>query len=341
MIHTMKRIPALSVLGLSLLLLLTGCGPLTFAVGVTPGDMAMTSTVVREAERSSSNRVAIIDVSGMIMNARTPGLLSPGENPVSTFREMLDEAARDSSVKAVVLRLNTPGGAVTASDAMYRDVMDFKARTGKPVVVMMMDVAASGGYYLACAGDVIIAYPTTVTASIGVIMQTISLQPALNSIGIQTEAFTSGPNKEAGSPLAAMTDSHREVLQGLVDEFYARFKGIVREARPEISDADFEEVTDGRVVSGDRALEVGLVDELGDLDDAFARAKALAGITDARLIVYHRPLSHVASPYAATPTANAAPGSTQVNLLQLNLDGSLGGMTTPSGFYYLWQPNLP
>jgi protease-4 len=332
-----KRLCWLSLLFVSLPLV--GCGPTTFVVGVSPGDQRMVTTVVEPAASRTRDRVAVIDVTGMILNARIPGLLSEGENPVSVFHEELNKAAKDKHCKAVVLRLNTPGGAVAASDMMYRDVIEFKEATGKPVVVVMMDVAASGGYYLACAGDHIVAYPSTVTASIGVIFQTISLQPALSSIGIQTEAITSGPNKDAGSPLSELTDGHREVYQEMVDTFYADFTGIVRSARPKMTDEHFKEVTDGRVVTGRRAFEVGLVDELGDLGDGFAKAKALAGLKDASLVRYHRPLSYVASPYASGGDRQPQSSATQVNLLQLNVDGSFG--ESASGcFYYVWLPGV-
>lgn len=322
-----------------LAMLLGGCGPTTFVVGVSPGDQRMVATMVEPAKTRTRDRVAVIDVTGMILNARVPGLLSDGDNPVSVFHEQLAHAAKNKHVKAVILRLNTPGGAVAASDMMYRDVLDFKKTTGKPVIVVMMDVAASGGYYLACAGDYLIAYPSTVTASIGVIFQTVSLQPALSSIGIQTEAITSGPNKDAGSPLSELTDGHRAVYQDMVDTFYADFTGIVRDARPTISEADFKEVTDGRVVTGRRALEVGLVDALGDLDDGFAKAKQLAGLKDAALVRYHRPLEYVGSPYANAGDRQPEASAMQVNLLQLNVDGSLGGMPS-SCFYYVWQPGV-
>lgn len=322
---------------LALVVALIGCGPTTFVVGVAPGDQRLVAKTVASAKGKTKDRVAIIDVTGLIMNARTPGLLQDGENPVSRFRETLDTAARDKRTKAVIVRINSPGGAVTASDAMYRDLLAFKEKTKKPVVVLMMDVAASGGYYLACAGDHLIAYPSTVTASIGVIIQTVSLQPALSSIGIQTEAITSGPNKDAGSPLSAMTESHRAVLKDMVDEFYASFTDIVRQARPMISESDFKMATDGRIVSGEKAKAVGLVDELGDLDEAFTKAKELTELSDAALIRYHRPLEYVGSPYAAAPQANT--GGTQVNLFQLNLDKALGGLSTP-GFYYVWLPGV-
>jgi protease-4 len=317
---------------------MVGCGPTTFVVGLSAGDQRMEATVVEPASSRTRDRVAVIDVTGVIVNANIPGLLDEGDNPVSVLHEQLRHAAEDDDVKAIVLRLNTPGGAVAASDMMYRDVLAFKRETGKPVVVVMMDVAASGGYYLACAGDYLIAYPSTVTASIGVIFQTVSVQPALSSIGIQAEAITSGPNKDAGSPLSTMTDGHREVYREMVDTFYADFAGLVREARPAISEDDFETVTDGRVVTGRRAYEVGLVDALGDLEDGFAKAKALAGIEDAALIRYHRPLEYVGSPYARSSDRAERVGS-QVNLLQLNMNGSLGSAAT-SSFYYVWLPGV-
>jgi len=127
------------------LLVAGGCGPVHFAVGVSPGDQKLTSSVVSPDGYWFSDQVAVIDVSGLIVNAQKPGLIQPGENPVSELHEKLQEAAADHRVKAVILRLNTPGGGVTASDAMYREVQRFKKQTGKPVIAMMMDVAASGG----------------------------------------------------------------------------------------------------------------------------------------------------------------------------------------------------
>lgn len=324
-------------------LVLTGCGPLTFVVGLSPGDQKLTQTVVKPADRWFSPRVAIIDVSGMIYNAPKPHPLRQGENPVSLLHESLDKAQQDPKVKAVILRLNTPGGTVTASDAMYRMVKRFKHESKKPVIALMMDVAASGGYYLACATDRILAYPTTITGSIGVIVQTVSLKPALARIGIQTEAISTGPNKDAGSPLSSMTDTHRAVFRSLVDDFYQRFLEVVRQARQSIPSDRFPDVTDGRVVTGQEATGLGLVDQTGDLYDAFDLAKQLAQITQADLVLYHRPLDYVGSPYAAAPGHLVAPhntaGHTQINLAQFNIQGTLVGPRLE--FYYLWQPQLP
>lgn len=329
----------------TLCLAATGCGPLTFTVG-SPRHNKLRQTTVIDDEHWFSDRIAIVDVTGMIINGDRPAILQQGENPVGLLHEQLEKAAKDDRVKAVILRLNTPGGTVTASDAMYREVMRFKEKSKKPVVALMMDIATSGGYYTACSADRIVAYPSTVTGSIGVIIQTISLQPALGNIGIQAEAITSGKNKDAGSLLGKMTDEHRAVLRGLVDDFYQNFLAVVRKARPMIPEARFAEVTDGRVLSGRDALDAGLVDELGDLYSAFDRAKQMAGITEADLVVYHRPLHYVGSPYAVAPgpapqaggAGGLAGGGAQVNLLQLNFpEGFVEGS---AGFYYLWLPGV-
>lgn len=320
---------------LSLTLTLAACGPLTMTIGA-PGDQRLQTTVIEN--HAGGNRVAIIDLSGLIYNGNKPALLRQGENPVNLLQEKLENARTDVKVKAVILRLNTPGGTVTASDMMYREVMRFKTRTHKPVIALMMDITASGGYYLACASDEMIAYPTTVVGSIGVIVQTISFKGAMNKIGIDAEAITSGPNKDVGSPLVKMTDEHRAILRSLVDDFYNRFVDIVRQARPEIPADQFARVTDGRVFSGEDALKVGLVDRVGDIHDAFEAAKTRAGIRNADLVIYHRPLEYVGSVYAQSSVSSGSAG-TQINLAQFNFAESLNDSS--AGFYYLWDPTIP
>lgn len=310
-----------------------GCGPVTLVIGGSADDKALTATVVTSDDGWRSDRVALIDVSGMLHNTPKRRLLAIGENPASLLDEKLKKAARDTRVKAILLRLNTPGGTVTASDVMYRQLVRFRRETGKPIVALMMDVAASGGYYLACAADTIVAHPTTVTGSIGVILQTISLKPALGRIGIHAEAITSGPNKDVGSPLGNLTDGHRQILRDLVDDFYQRFVTLVRQSRPQIPERVFDEVVDGRVYSGEAAQAVGLVDEVGDLFDALAQAKQLARIKQAELVIYHRPANPVRSPHATVPNTL---GGTQINLAQINLGHPLAGASVK--FLYLWQP---
>ena len=331
-------------MNLWIIFMLVGCGPITFTIGGSPATKPLSMSIVQTEGGWLGPRVAIIDVSGMLSNGPKRGLLSTSENPTSLLHEKLERARTDPRVKAVLLRLNTPGGTVTASDAMYRQLIRFKERSGKPVVAIMMDVAASGGYYLACAADRIVAYPSTVTGSIGVIIQTISFKPAMDRLGIDAEAIVSGPNKDAGSPFSKLTEEHRQVLRSMLDDFYIRFVTLVRRSRSGIPAGRFDEVTDGRVYSGDAALKVGLVDEVGDLHDAFALAKGLAGVKRAELVMYHRPNNTARTPYAAasgvagSPGANGlpGPGGVQINLAQINLAENPVGRGV--GFYYLWQP---
>jgi protease-4 len=317
---------------LLVLLVAGGCTRMRFVVEAVPAEDELTETEVLrdEGARRSGPKIVLIDVTGLIVDARRPGVLQRGENPVARFTEALHKAADDRRVRSVVVRINSPGGGVTACDVLYRELLRFKEKTGRPVVILMGDVAASGGYYLACAGDEIIAHPTSVTGSIGVIIQTFNFSEGMRKIGIRADAITSGPNKAMGSPFEPMPPEHRALLQGLVDEFYDGFIEVVVESRPQLSSADLEWIEDGRVITGRRAAEVGAVDRLGDLQVAFDAAKARAGVARARLVKYHRPLDYVGSAYGTAPAAG-----TQVNLLQLNLAGL--DLDQP-GFYYLWDP---
>src|SRR6516162_3735184 len=201
------------------------------------------------------NKVVVIDVEGVILNARSSGLLGSGENPVSLFRERLDSAAADKHVKAVVLRINSPGGAVTASDIMYQDLLAFRRKTGKPVVACMMDVAASGAYYLAMGCDWVYAHPTTVTGSIGVIMSLYNASGLAAKLGITSEPIKSGPIKDIGNPLRLMTEQERGVLQDMVNSFYNQFVHVVVAGR-HLPEERVRVLADGRVYTGLNAKEL-------------------------------------------------------------------------------------
>jgi protease-4 len=280
------------------------------------------------------DKIALIDVSGVIRNERGNKLLGSGEHPVSLLREQLDEAARDRSVKAVILRINSPGGTVAASELMHAELMHFRRHTNKPVIAVMMDVAASGGYYLACGCDEIFAHASTVTGSIGVIMLMVDVSGTMHKIGVQTDAITSGPMKDAGSPFRTMTDDERALFQAIVDEFYDSFVATVAAGRPRLDEDQIRRLADGRVYTGAQALEVGLVDRLGTIRDAARRAKELAHLEKARVIMYRRPLDYRPNIYAQTPTT---PGG-DVNLINIDAS-SLEVFPTPQ-FLYLWQPGL-
>src|SRR5438132_4467585 len=234
------------------------------------------------------------------MNARSSGLLSDGDNPVSLFREKLDAAACDKHVKAVVLRINSPGGAVTASDIMYQDLLHFRHETNKPVVACMMDVAASGAYYLAMASDRIYAHATTVTGSIGVIMSLYNASGLLTKIGVTSDPVKSGPNKDIGNPARPMTKEEREILQNMVNSFYDQFVQVVVKGR-QLPEERVRALADGRIYTGLDAKKQGLVDEVGYLEDALQAAMDLACIKDARIIAYDACHGYRGSIYAGMP----------------------------------------
>lgn len=323
---------------------LGGCGSWRVVLEpIQPADALEERVVLGGASGRGSSKVAMIDVNGLIADA-PGGLLGGGMNPVAEFSRALNKAADDGRVKAVVLRINSRGGTVTASDMVYGEVRRFRRETNKPVVVLLGEIAASGGYYLACAADEIIAHPTTITGSIGVITQTVQIGPALRRIGIVADAVVSGPNKAMASPLGEPSASHRLILQEMVDDFYGRFREVVREGRPGIDPAVFDQVTDGRVVTGRQALELGLVDALGDAHDAFARAQELAGIERARLIRYLRPGARANGVYSAGRAQSAADagggagaagaGGVEINLLRV--DGLAAAFLPSARFLYVW-----
>lgn len=320
----------LQLFSTALALLATGCVPTSFLITPVTSNPRLREHVVTREGLLAVDKIAVIDVEGTIRNSSGFSLLpGPGENPVVVFKEKLDLARRDPAVKAVVLRINSPGGGVTASDLMYAELLDFKARTKRPVVTSMLDVAASGGYYLACATDHIVAMPTTVTGSIGVIMLTPDVSRGLGKIGVEFNVIKSGQFKDAGSPFRELTPADRAVFEGMIQNMYERFLAVVVNGRPKLNAAQVRTLADGRVYLGDEALKNGLVDELGNVQTAIAAAKRAAGLERHNILVvqYARPYGYKPNVYAEAPP--------QVNLLNIQLPG----MLPPSPeFLYLWAP---
>lgn len=320
--------------GLALLVAaISGCTPPgSFKVTAVPSDKSLEETVIRRAGGFVSDRIAIIDISGVLMNGRINGLLSEGEHPVSLTVEQLDKAAADKRVKAVVLRINSPGGSVTASDMLHHEIAEFRKRTGKPVVAYFQDVAASGAYFLACASDEIMAQRTSVTGSIGVIMLMVNMQGTLDYIGVRTDAITSGSYKDAGSPFRTMKPEERKLFQGMVDNFYSQFVDAVDAGRPSLNREQVLTLADGRVYTASQALDHGLIDQIGTMDDAIRVSCTRAGIQKASVVRYHRPMAWIPNAYAGSPNGAAATTST-VNLLNIDISSL---WTKHPRFMYIW-----
>jgi len=313
-----------------------GCGDnMALLIKPVPADQTLEETQVQTDPGWVSAKIALLDVDGLLINRRT-GMLERGDNPVSTLLEKLDRAGDDADVKAVVLRINSPGGTVQASETMYQAVRRFRNGAGKPVIACITDVGASGGYYVACAADRILCQPSSITGSIGVVIQTVSFAGTMAKLGIAAEAVTSGELKTMGSPLKDLTDKERKVFQAIVDEFYDRFVTVVAGARKKLPADRTRKLADGRVYTGRQALALGLVDRLGDVKDAIGEAKRAAGLDKAKVVMYHRPLGYCANVYSA---AAGPPGGLQVNLL--NIQGAEMLLLRQPSFLYLWSTDLP
>lgn len=224
------------------------------------------------------NRVALVEVEGLIVDAQ------------QVVRQ-LEEHLEDPSIRAVVVRVESPGGVVGPSQEIHDAIARVREK-GKPVVVSMGAIAASGGYYLAVAADHIVANPGTLTGSIGVLIQLAEIEGLLKKVGVHFEVIKAGRHKDVGNFARPMTPEERAILQGLLDDMYDQFVTAVAKGR-RLERATVLELADGRVYSGRRAKELGLVDSLGGLEDAVRTAGTLAGITGKPRLVRPRRAFHL------------------------------------------------
>ena len=216
-------------------------------------------------------RVGIIDVDGLILNQNVTGLYSVGENPVSAFREKLEAAAAAPNIRAVVVRINSPGGSVTASDILAEELRRFRESSGKPVVACLMDLATSGAYYVAVGADRVVAHPTTVTGGVGALINHYNLQDASAQLNARAGAVKSGPLVDMGSVTAPLPDDAAKLLQEMVDGFGDRFRGRITSRRPSMTAADR---ADGPRRAGRRCVQ--------GLGFAYDRSDRICGRRDRR-----------------------------------------------------------
>ena len=224
----------------------------------------LVNTLFPDWDLSDEDRIALVRVEGVILDAQQ----TVGE---------LKRFADNPSVKAIVLRIDSPGGGVVPSQEIYDAVKRVRNKNNKMVVASMGTVAASGGYYIAAATDRIIANPGTLTGSIGVIMELANLEGLLKKIGVESLVVKSGQYKDIGSPLRKMSEGDRRILQSVMDDVHRQFIQAVAEGRS-LDEAEVQPLADGRIFTGRQAREMKLVDELGDLEDAIRLAADLAGI---------------------------------------------------------------
>lgn len=280
-------------------------------------------------------KVLVIDISGFISDQPSQqafGLVQK-QSMLARVKAELKKAEKDDAIKALVLRINSPGGGVTASDEIYHLIKTFGANAKLPVVASLGSLAASGGYYIACSADEILAHPTTVTGSIGVILVGVNISGLMDKIGVENQTFTSGAHKDILSPLRGATPEERDIVSGVLDSLFQRFVSVVKESRPSLATDKIAEITDGRIFAADQAQAVGLVDGIGRIDDAIEAAKKRAGLGQARVVIYHRSGQNKETIYSRL--ALASPPTSLLGLA----GSSLQSATSPQ-LLYLWRPGL-
>lgn len=280
-------------------------------------------------------KILLVEIEGRLRESGEEGAfgLDYRESAVARVRSVLDRAREDDEIRALLLRVNSPGGSVTASEIVYREIRRFKEETGVPVVAQLMGTAASGGYYATMAADELRAHPTSVTGSIGVLYAGVSFAGLMEKLGIENETLTTGEFKDAGSPLRSMRPAEREQLRSVLRDLHARFVEVVAQGRPALERAELEALADGRIFSAPQALERGLIDAVGDLPDAVDAAEERAGIERSRVVVYRR--RRVGSDGNLFTSAARAPDASGAALERV-----LGPLPEP-GFLYLWRPGAP
>lgn len=268
----------------------------TYRTGTSYGPR-LEEVTVKESPISTTNKIAIVPIEGIITGSATE---NSDFSLVSVVKAELDQARKDDDVQAVILKVDSPGGEVLASDEIANAIKRFQEKAHKPVIVSMGNLAASGGYYISAPCDWIVANELTITGSIGVIMHGFNYRGLLDKIGVQPEVFKSGKYKDMLSDTKKpdeITPEEKQMVQDLITDTYNKFKSVVADGRKasnrehkdgrKLAD-DWQDYADGRILSGTQALKLGFVDEIGDFDTAVDRAKTLSHIQRADVVEYQQ-----------------------------------------------------
>jgi len=281
-------------------------------------------------EGSGTDKILLIPVNGLISDMPKKGLIGTSPSVVEQVVAQMHKAEKDKRIRAVLLKINSPGGTITASDLLYHEILSFKERTGAKIIISMMDVATSGAYYMSLPADMIISHPTTVTGSVGVIFLQPKVSGLMNKIGLGVDVKKFGKNKDMGSPFRDSSEEEQKLIQNAVNDFGERFIRLVQKHRNPEKQA-LVEISTARVFLADEALKMGLIDKIGYLNDAVKESKKLARIPeDARVVVYRRTEFPEDNYYNI---AGAASEGFICSSINIEIPESLNLKT---GFYYLW-----
>lgn len=280
----------------------------------------------------SKEKILVIDIDNIIEIKVNRGLFDHEGDILSQVYIRLQKAAEDHLVKGIIFRINTRGGEVTAVDILFREILNFRAKTNLPVVALMMTMSTSGGYYIACACDHIMAHPSTITGSIGVISMFPNVQQLISELGVEVNIIKSGEMKDSGSFFKKMNEEERNLFQVIIDDMFQRFINIVYDSRKDfLTQEEIKKIADGRIFTARQALALRLIDDIGYFDDALKVVFSLASISDAQVIAYtYNPLKKT-NIYAQTGSKDILFGKKET-LERLF-------PSVKYGFYYLWLPS--
>jgi protease-4 len=307
------------------LVLLSGCAFVNVPLISSPSPLDE-----QVLEGDGTKKILLLDISGTISEEEKSGGLLGRSSPslVSVIRESLHKAELDRDIAGVILRINSPGGTVTASDIIRHDINVFKQRKKIPVLACIVGTGTSGGYYVATAADEITAHPTAITGSIGVILMKFNVEGLMGKIGVEEQTVKSGDKKDIMSPFRKATPEEVKLGQEIIDQLYGRFLDVIME-RPKnsLSRDELRKVSDGRIYTAGQALQVKLIDRIGYLDDVIAQIRTAVGDEKARVVSYYRPGNYKGSIYAGAAE-------------KAGLAEALSGFDAMSGssFMYLWRP---
>lgn len=320
----MKRLYLIA--GMLVLFLLTACAVPQVKLFTDATDPLKEFTI----EGSGGDKILLVPIRGVISDNPQKGLLSTSPSMVQQVVSQLKKAEQDKRIKAVLFKINSPGGSITASDLLYHEILSYKERTNAKVIVCMMDMATSGGYYMSLPADMIMAHPTSLTGSVGVIFLQPKVMGLMDKLGLGVDVKKYGKNKDMGSPFRENTEEEQKLLQITINHLGERFTSLVKKHR-KLDPQALAEMSTARLFLAEEALKLGMIDKIGYLSDAVKETKLLAGLTgDARVVLYRRAEHPDDNLYSI---AGAATGDSRLSLINIELPDSLN-LTT--GFYYIW-----
>ena len=283
-------------------------------------------------EGTGPDKILLVNIDGLINNHKDRGLTGNTLHlgMVEKIRSVIEKAEKDKNIKALLVKINSPGGTVTASDIIFHLFKGYQERTKVKIYMQVMDLAASGGYYIAIAGDVIVAHPTSLIGSIGVIALKVNLKDLMTKIGVDWEIVKSGDKKDFMSPFRAFTKEERNLFQNTIDKFHKRFVTKIAKNRKGLNLSQVQLLADGRVFDAQEAKNFNLIDHISYLNDTVKKIKKDLKNLNLKLVTYHRNEVFQGNIYSKIENPNI------LNLINPYLD--FNPNTLSPYFFYIWSP---